>query len=190
MNGSRQMNDHFTKGGEMKGVLVIIAVLVFASAGMAGEYFKWIDKRGVVHFTDTEASVPEKNREDMERRDFRKERVTSSETTGEAQEVTEEPRDQFGRGRDFWVNWTNEAKNRLYRAEREYERLGKESRDLVDKLDATTSLAKRDEYKKRMESVQNEMKRGREDIRKAREELEITLPRAAERAGAPQEWVR
>jgi hypothetical protein len=167
------MNDHFTKGGEMKGVLVIIAVLVFASAGMAAEYFKWIDKRGVVHFTDTEASVPEKKREDMERRDFPKERETSSESTREAQEVTEEPRDRFGRGRDFWVNWTNEAKNRLYRAEREYERLRKESR-----------------YKKRMESVQVEMKRRREDIRKAREELEITLPRAAERAGAPQEWVR
>jgi CDP-glycerol glycerophosphotransferase (TagB/SpsB family) len=111
----------------MRGILVIIAVLIFASTGMAGEYFKWTDERGVVHFTDTEAKVPEKYKTDAERRVMPSEKETPSERSRESAVATEqpagEPKDRFGRGRDFWVNWTNEARNRLMRAQDDYNRL-------------------------------------------------------------------
>ena len=41
-----------------------------------------------------------------------------------------------------------------------------------------------------MESLKVDMERRREDIRKAKEELEIKIPEAAKGAGAPAEWVR
>ena len=44
MGGSRKVSDHFTKGEGMKGILVIIAVLVFAAAGTAAEFFKWTEE--------------------------------------------------------------------------------------------------------------------------------------------------
>jgi hypothetical protein len=44
INGlNKTTGDRPIKEGKMKGVLVIIEVLVFASAGMAGEYLEWID---------------------------------------------------------------------------------------------------------------------------------------------------
>lgn len=174
----------------MKGVLVIIAVLVFASAGTAGEYFKWVDKRGVTHFTDIEAKVPEEYREDVERRQMPVEGEAPSESPREERKVTEEPRDRYGRGRDYWVKRTDVAKRNLYRVQSEYQQLKREYRDLLDAFDKTTSLAKRDEYKKRMESVQNEMRIRSEDILRAREMLERTLPAEAATAGAPAEWVQ
>jgi hypothetical protein len=178
----------------MRGILVIIAVLIFASTGMAGEYFKWTDERGVVHFTDTEAKVPEKYKTDAERRVMPSEKETPSERSRESAVATEqpagEPKDRFGRGRDFWVNWTNEARNRLMRAQDDYNRLLVEYKQAQADWDKAVSTADRTGYRNKMESLKVDMERRREDIRRAREEVEIKIPQAAASAGAPLEWVR
>jgi hypothetical protein len=57
-------------------------------------------------------------------------------------------------------------------------------------LDNAISTAQREEYRNKMESLKVDMERRREDIRKAKEELEIKIPEAAKGAGAPAEWVR
>jgi hypothetical protein len=54
----------------MKAVLVIIAVILLVSAGRAGEVYKWVDERGVVHFTDNPSAVPAKYKKYMDRRDL------------------------------------------------------------------------------------------------------------------------
>jgi hypothetical protein len=175
---------------KMKGVLVMIAVLLFASRGMADEFFKWTDERGVVHITNVESSVPEEHREDVERRVMPVEREAPSGSSRKSTGATEEGRDRFGRGRDFWVTWTNEARNRLRRAEDDYNRLQVEYKQTLRNLDNAVSTAQREEYKNKKESLKVDMERRREDIRKAKEELEIKIPEAAETAGAPAEWVR
>jgi hypothetical protein len=178
----------------MKGVLVIIAVLVFASTGMAGEYFKWVDERGVVHFTNVPSSVPEEYKGEAERRVMPAEKEAPSEGTresaGKAEEPTEARKDRFGRGRDFWVNWTNEARNRLVRAENDYNRLMAEYKQSREDLDKAGSTAQRDRLRNKSDSLRVQMERQREEIRKAREELEIKIPQAASMAGAPAEWVQ
>lgn len=178
----------------MKTALVIIAVLVFASSATAGEYFKWIDERGVVHFTNIPSSVPQEYKEEAERRVMPSEKETPSGTTRESAVATEqpagEPRDRFGRGRDFWVNWTNEARNRLIRAEDDYNRLLVEYKQAQEDWDKAVSTADRTRYRNKMDSLRVDMERRKEDIRRAREELEIKIPQAAARAGAPPEWVQ
>ncbi len=174
----------------MKKVLVIVAVLLLASAGTTGEVYKWMDERGVVHLTNDPTAVPAKYKEHVDRRDLPEPRGASYGSTGASKRVMEEARDRYGRDRDYWVNRTNEAKSRLYQAQIEYERLLREYDDLFDSYGDTTSLAKRDEYKNRMESVQTELRRQREDILRAKELLQITLPAAAARARAPAEWVQ
>lgn len=174
----------------MKRFFVIIAFLLFTMTGMADEFFKWTDERGVVHITNVESSLPEEHREDVERRVMPVEREAPSGSTLESTGATEERRDRFGRGRDFWVTWTNEARNRLTRAEDDYNRLQVEYKQTLRDLDNAISTAQREEYRNKMESLKVDMERRREDIRKAKEELEIKIPEAAERAGAPAEWVR
>lgn len=174
----------------MNKVLVIVAVLLLASGGTAGEYFKWIDKRGVVHFTDIEAKVPEEYRADVERRRMPVEKQAPSESPREARQRTEESRDKYNRQRDYWVNRTTDAKTRLYRAKMKYERLLREYDGALDGYRNTSSLAKRDEYLNRMEEVQIELRRTSEDIFQARVLLEITRPEEAKRADVPTDWVR
>jgi len=188
--GPIQMNDRPNREENMKTVLIIVAVLAFASAGTAGEYFKWVDERGVVHITNIPSSVPQEYKEKAERKVMPTESETSAESPQAAKQGTGESRDRYGRGRDYWLQRANVAKGNLYRAQSQYERLRREYGDLLDAYDKTTSLAKRDEYKKQMESLQNEMRRRSEDIFAAREMLEKTLPDEAASAGAPLEWVR
>jgi hypothetical protein len=174
----------------MKSVLLIVAMLLFASAARTGEVLKWVDERGVVHFTDNAASVPEKYREQIDRRELPEEMATSSEATREVKATSQEPRDRYGRGEDYWVKKANEVKSQLGRAQKEYERARLQFNDLVAEHNATRSRAKRRQYQKRIESLQQELNHRRQDMEKARELLEETLPEEAKRAGAPAEWVK
>jgi hypothetical protein len=192
--GSKQMDDRFGKEGKMKNILVILAVLVLTSTGTAGEYFKWVDERGVVHFTNIPSSVPEEYKDEAEHRVMPTEKEAPSVSTRESAVATEQPteerKDRFGRGRDFWVNWTNEAKRRLVRAQNDYNRLVVEYKQTMRDLDNAVSTAQRNEYKNKRDSLRVDMGRRREDVRKAKEELEIKIPQAAAMAGAPAEWVQ
>jgi hypothetical protein len=57
-------------------------------------------------------------------------------------------------------------------------------------LDEAVSTGQRIEHKNKRDSLRDQMERRREDIRKAREELEVKIPQAASMAGAPAEWVQ
>jgi predicted nucleic acid-binding Zn-ribbon protein len=174
----------------MKSVLLITAILLFASAARTGEVLKWVDERGVVHFTDNAASVPEKYRKQIDRRELPEEMGTSSEATREVKETGQEPRDRYGRGEDYWGKKANEVKNQLGQAQKEYERIRLQFNDLVAEYNATRSRAKRRQYQKRIESLQQELNHRRQDMEEAKELLEETLPEEAKRAGAPAEWVK
>ena len=174
----------------MKWALLIIIVLLFAPVGRTGEVLKWVDERGIVHFTDNEASVPEKYRDHIDRRELRDEGEAVSGNAEETGEVMGEPRDRYGRGEGYWANRANEIRDQLERAQREYERIRLEYNDLVAEYNSIPSRAKRRDYQKRIESLQAQLNRRREDIDRSKELLEKTLPEEAENAGAPAEWVK
>jgi hypothetical protein len=174
----------------MKGVLLIITFVLLASVGRAGEVLKWVDDQGVVHYTDNGASVPEKYRGQIERRDLPEGKETSLGTSGEAKAATGEPQDRHGRGQDYWARRTKEAKDQLDRAYKEHERVRLEYNDLVAQYNKARSRAQKRQYQNRIDSLQDELNRRRAEVDKARELLEKILPEEAKRAGAPAEWVK
>lgn len=174
----------------MKAAFLIMAILFLASTARPSEVWQWVDEQGVVHFTDNPDSVPKKYREQIDHRELPGEREESSGTAGEAKGVTEEPRDRYGRGEEYWVKRANEVKEQLNRAQKDYERVRLEYNDLVAQYNATRSRAKRRQYQKELESLQDQLNRRGEEIDRTKEVLEKTLPAEAEREGAPVEWVK
>ena len=170
-------------------LIVVVAVFLLATVGRTGEVYQWVDELGVVHLTNDPEAVPAKYKERVNRRDLPEPRGASYGGTGASKPEMEQGRDRYGRGRDYWMNRANQARARLYRAETAYRELGAEYRQVRDGYKNTTSLADRDRYRKRMEELEVEMRRQREDIRRARELAEITLPAEAMRAGAPAGWL-
>jgi hypothetical protein len=65
-----------------------------------------------------------------------------------------------------------------------------EYNDLVSEYNATRSRAKRRQYQKRIESLRDELDHGREEVERAKEMLQKTLPEEAARAGVPADWVK
>ena len=174
----------------MKRALLIMAVLLFASAGRTGEVLRWVDERGVVHFTDDGTSVPKEYREQIERRELPDEREAASGSAPQSKAAMEEERDRHGRGEGYWAKRAKEIKDELDRAHQEYERVRLEYNDLVAQYNATRSRAKKRQYQERIESLQEELNRRREDVDRVKELLEKALPEEAERAGASAEWVK
>jgi hypothetical protein len=174
----------------MKRSLLIIVVLLLASSGRTGEVLKWVDERGVVHFTDNASSVPEKYRGRTDLKELPEETEASTIATQPATDDGDESGDRYGRGEDYWVKRANDIKNELDRAQREYERVWLEYNDLVSQYNAARSRAKRRRYRERIESLRDELDHSREEIERAKEMLEKTLPEEAARAGAPADWVK
>ncbi len=174
----------------MKRALLIVGFLLLASVGRTGEVLKWVDEQGVVHYTDDGASVPEKYRGQIERRELPEGKETSLGTAGETKATTGGPQDRHGRGEDYWARRTKEVKEQLDRAYKEYERVRLEYNDLIAQYNNAHSRAQKRQYQKRIESLQDELNRRRADIDKTRELLENVLPEEAGRAGAPAEWVK
>lgn len=174
----------------MKGALLIMAILLFASAGRTGEVLKWVDEQGVVHFTDNVNSVPEKYREDLDLMELPEEKETVSGNEKETKEGMGEPRDRYGRGEGYWTKRADEMREQLEQAQKEYERVRLEYNDLIAEYNSTRSRAKKRQYQKRIESLRDQLQNRREDIDRSKELLEKTLAEEAERAGAPAEWVK
>ena len=157
----------------MKNILVILAVLVLTSTGTAGEYFKWVDERGVVHFTNVPSSVPEEYKDKAERRVMPSEKETPSGTARESTVTTEEAKDRFGRGRDFWVNWTNEARSRLIRAQNDYNRLLVEYKQAQADLKAVLDEPKhtKAEVDEKIDAIRKARERARTELAEAQADL-------------------
>ncbi len=174
----------------MRVVYIVVAALIFASEARTGEVLRWVDERGVVHFTDNGASVPEQYRDQVDHRDLPEEREVSSGTSRDLGEATKESGNQYGRGEGYWIKRTNEVKGQLDRAQKEYRQAVMEYNELIAAYNATNSRAKKKQYKRQIESLQNEVNHRREEVERVKEILEKTLPEEAKRAGAPVEWVK
>jgi ribosome-binding protein aMBF1 (putative translation factor) len=171
--------------------LIVIAILLFAAIANAEECYEWVDDKGVTHFSDSVDLVPEQYRSTMK---------PCGTTSGpglsvikedkETEPKAAEPQDKLGRTREDWAKRIAEARERLRLAEDEYQRLWIEYREAVRKYDEATSTGDKDEYTELKGSLQAQMTQQSLEINKAREYLDVTLPKEAEQDGAPAEWLK
>jgi hypothetical protein len=175
----------------MLGFLIVIAILQFAAIVNAEECYEWVDDKGVTHFTSSVDLVPEQYRSTMKPCG-----TTSGPGLSIIKEDTEtkseaaQPQDQLGRTREYWVKRVAEARERLRQEEDKYERLRIAYWEAERKLYEATSTAEQDAYTERRESLKAQMEQQALEVNKAREYLDVTLPKEAEQDGAPAEWLQ
>ena len=175
-------------GRWIQGVIVGLIVFLSGTVANAEECYKYVNDDGVIVYTDSDATVPEKYRDRLRPCATSGPVVRVIKDASETRPATEQPGDV--RGQDYWKQRAANAKERVWRAQEDYERLQIEYRRALDGWDSTRSLSKRDEYEKQMRRIKDQMGRQQEEIIKAKEYLEITLPREAQAAGVPVQWVR
>jgi hypothetical protein len=111
----------------MRGIIPLFLLLAFASSAYGAAVYKWVDKEGVVNFTDAYALVPHAYRDRLETQvvteapvaGAKEEASSIQKTTPQAkQEVNT---DIYGLGEEYWKERERPWKERLAEAQTNYE---------------------------------------------------------------------
>jgi hypothetical protein len=176
----------------LQGIVVVIAVLLFAAIANAEECYEWVDDKGVTNFAGSVDLVPAQYRARMKPCGGTASGpgVSVIKENTETGTETAKPQNQSGWTREYWENRIAEARERLRQAQNEYERLQIEYREALRQLYDANSTGGEDAYTEREESLKAQITQQALEIDKAREYLEVTLPKEAEQNGVPAEWLK
>jgi hypothetical protein len=125
----------------MKKIFSIFVILLFALPLQAGTVYKWVDKEGVVNFTDDLSKVPPsyRNRVEVEERKDVKEEVTppppqAITPSGKGDEIIT---DTYGRDEAWWRDKVRQWKEKLKEATEKYEEAKRNYEKKTDELTQT-----------------------------------------------------
>ena len=188
--------------------LLILMGLTFLSFSLAfgQEAYKWVDEKGTVHFTDDLGQVPEKYREQIQKKMPPKEPIPSQPTSPpsigspksmEPEKETESApgsvqKDALGRGEEWWRAKVNEWNEKLKTSQRNYENAYSEWKSKENELE--TSKFKPDSVKRKLKAEIKTLEEKTRDWEKQMEEaknmLENVLPKQAQDYRANPEWLK
>ncbi|MCX8119092.1 MAG: DUF4124 domain-containing protein [Desulfobacterota bacterium] len=185
-----------------RGFLLSLLILVASSGRIAAQdLYRWVDEKGVVHFTDDLTRVPERFRTSLEKKGPLEKPAPSPKLSPDPQPEKQplppapEKRDLFGRDEAWWRAKVREWEDKLQKARENVERLQAEIRQKEKEL-AEVRL-KPDKFKKKTKKVESEIKtlqaeaKSWEDqVNEAQEMLEKVLPKEAADSRADPEWLK
>ncbi len=174
----------------MKRILLILLSIFIAEISF-GEVYKWVDEKGVVHFTDDMNQIPEKYRRTIEQRrvpEETKEPKPEGESPPKKKEDTY--RDRLGRGEEYWKGRVEEWKKKLQTLQESVENLRLKYNELTEKFNTSKSSAERGTIRNERELIKNQMDQYRNQIAEAKEMLEKRIPEEADLYKAKPEWVK
>jgi hypothetical protein len=180
-------------GMAMKPVLAVILFIFLAFQMSSAEVYKWVDEKGVSHFTDDMMQVPEKNRSKVEIIESPEEAVKEEpqgdgEATPKGKEETQG--DRLDRGESYWKGRVEEWKKKLRERQDRLETLRIKYNELVMRHNESKSTAERANLRKERDQVKNEMDQCKVQIEEAKGMLEKKIPEEADLYKARPEWVK
>ena len=181
----------FAMNKMMKKILFFIIFTVFISEISLAEVYKWVDEKGVIHFTDDVLQVPEKYRSKAEKLGLpeeKEEKKGGEEATPKRKE--EVYKDRLGRGEDYWKGRVEEWKKKLKDSQERVETLRVKYNELTVRFNDSKSTAERGNLRRERDQVKNEMDQNKIQIEEAKNILEKKLPEEAELYKAKPEWIR
>ncbi len=174
----------------MKRILFILLFIVIGEFSFA-EVYKWVDEKGVVHFTDDVTQIPAKHREKIEEIGVPEEK-SEARTEGESlpKKKDDSYRDSLGRGEEHWKGRVEESKKKLQDLQERVEKLRLRYNELTEKFNSSRSSAERATLRNEREQIKSQMDQCRVQIAEAKEMLDKKIPEEADLYRAKPEWVR
>jgi hypothetical protein len=174
--------------------IILILLFTLAIRPSFAEVFKWVDEKGLVHFTDDLAQVPERYRSISERKGEEKKvnEGPSTKSEGGAMPPKQEAahKDRMGRGEEHWKNLIEEWKGKLKNSQEKVETLRVKYNELTEKFNDSKSSFERANLRKARDEIKKEMDSYRNQIEESKYMLEKKIPEQAELYKAKPEWVK
>jgi hypothetical protein len=184
------------------GFIILIGLILFFSLTFAQEVYRWVDEKGIVHFSDDLSLVPEIYRDQVPKTKPTQEpasppSVESPKRMGEekgiesAPESAPEQKDILGRGEEWWRAIASEWNEKLNAARKNYENAYGEWKSKEQELEA--SQFKPDSLKRKLKAetkvLEEKVKDLEKQVEEARNMLENVLPKQARDYRANPEWL-
>jgi chromosome segregation ATPase len=170
---------------------ILLMFLVLFSQTSPAQVYKWVDEKGVTHFTDDMTQVPEKHRpmaEGVQAPQENEATRAEEELAPKKKEVSDT--DQLGRGEDYWKGRLQEWRKKLSELQDRVNVLKMKYNSLTDRLNASQYMATRAELRRDRDQVKSEIDQCNSQIEEARSMLEKKIPEEAEIYKAKPEWVK
>ena len=179
----------------MKKLLICLTLLIFAAPGYAATIYKWVDKQGVVNFTDDISKVPPAYRnqiETEERKDAKEEEPPPpppppSRAGTRRSDPQKIKKDIAGRDATWWREkvrpWRDQLREATENLQKAQEKFSETTVELGRK-----GLVSRARYQEEANKFDEEKKKYEAQIAEANEMLE-KLSREAEETKADPAWL-
>jgi hypothetical protein len=175
----------------MRLILPIILSIFLLSQVSFAQIYKWVDERGVTHFTDDMTQLPEKHRPKAEGVQLPQENEdTKIEEEPAPKKKEDSYKDRLGRGEDYWRGRVDEWRKKLRELQDRFEVLKTKYNELTERHNDSRSIATRTELRKERDKVKGEIDQCKVQIEEARSMLDKKIPEEAELYKAKLEWVR
>ncbi|MBS3917800.1 MAG: DUF4124 domain-containing protein [Deltaproteobacteria bacterium] len=185
----------------MRRTLLLILMVLVSSSWMAfgQEIYRWVDEKGTVHFADDFTLVPEKYRDQIQRRTPSEKPSPppvrppiGPEATRPTAEPTPEKKDLLGRGEEWWRAKMKEWNDKLQNAQKNYDLvysdLKQKEKELADAKFKPDSLKRKLKAEiKELEVKVKERERERDEVKNM---VEKVLPKQAENDRADPAWLK
>lgn len=188
----------------MRSFIALTIVLLFAAGTVVAQVdqqkqpevkksylYQWIDDKGIAHVTDNLGAVPKKYREKV----FIVEQPQSKEEPAQGRPQLSPPSspvDVQGIEEDRKAEWQErmrDARKRQADAEQRYRELDQKRTDALGKWGGS-AVSGRLEGQAEAARIEQEMKKVRQEIDDAKNQVENVIPEEARKAGVPPGWLR
>ncbi len=177
----------------MKRILIIILffLFIFIYEISFAEIFKWVDEKGVLHYTDDALQVPEKYRPKAKKIEL-PEGVEEKKDEGEStpKEKEEIDKDRLGRGEDYWKGRVEEWRKKLNDYQERLETLKTQYNELTIKINDSKSTAERGTLPGERDQIKMEIDQYKIKIQEANNMIDKKIPEEAELYRAKSEWLK
>ncbi|NWG03219.1 MAG: DUF4124 domain-containing protein [Syntrophaceae bacterium] len=188
-----------------KRLIIIAALLLFASAAFGQEIYRWVDEKGTLHFTDDLEQIPEKYREKVQKEKSPQEPTPAPPVSlptpppkggkpGKESKPAPPPqeKDIFGRGEEWWGAKAREWNEKFKTAQKNYEKTNQEWKSKEKELEISTF--KPDSFKRKLKAeikvLEEKVKDWEKQMQESKNMLEHVLPKQAREDGANPDWLK
>ncbi len=183
----------------MKAMVLWVAVMVLPIHASAQEIYRWVDEKGTIHFADDLTLVPERYRNQIEKRAPARIPSLSSgspqvapESTRSIAEPTSEKKDMLGREEAWWRAKMKEWNEKLQGAQRNIDLLSSDLRqkekELADAKFKSDFIKRR--LKEEIKDIEGKLKIQERLRDEAKNMIEKILPKEAEDFRADPDWLK
>ncbi len=184
----------------MKRMALLILIVLVSSSWIANgqEIYRWVDEKGTIHFADDFTLVPEKYRDQIQKRipsekpsppPVRPPRPTEA---VEPTESTPERKDLLGRGEEWWRAKVKEWNDKLSNAQKSYDlaysALKTKEKELEEAKFKPDSLKRK--LKAEIKELEEKLKEREKERNEAVNMVEKVLPKQAEDDRADPAWLK